>query len=70
MSFSNELIMVDKRKIKQAANLVPNSKSTNETLSRLDPNKSHLYFQGWIVHLQPQDRFIQFNPKELINPAN
>ena len=23
---------------------------------QLDPNKSHLYFQGWIVHLQPQDR--------------
>jgi cytoskeletal protein RodZ len=37
---------------------------------QLDPNKSRLYFQGWIVHLQPQDRFIQLNPKELINPAN
>ena len=30
---------------------------------QLDPNKSRLYFQGWIVHLQPQDRFIQLNPK-------
>jgi cytoskeletal protein RodZ len=37
---------------------------------QLDPNKSRLYFQGWIVHLQPQDRFIQLNPKELIDPAN
>ena len=37
---------------------------------QLDPNKSHLYFQGWIVHLQPQDRFIQLNPKQLIGPAN
>ena len=37
---------------------------------QLDPNKSHLYFQGWIVHLQPQDRFIQLNPKELIDPVN
>ena len=37
---------------------------------QLDPNKSHLYFQGWIVHLQPQDRFIQLNPKELIDPTN
>jgi cytoskeletal protein RodZ len=37
---------------------------------QLDPNKSRLYFQGWIVHLQPQDRFIQLNPKELINPTN
>jgi cytoskeletal protein RodZ len=37
---------------------------------QLDPNKSRLYFQGWIVYLQPQDRFIQLNPKELIDPAN
>jgi cytoskeletal protein RodZ len=37
---------------------------------QLNPNKSRLYFQGWIVHLQPQDRFIQLNPKELIGPAN
>lgn len=37
---------------------------------QLDPNKSRLYFQGWIVHLQPQDRFIQLNPKELVDPAN
>ena len=37
---------------------------------QLDPNKSHLYFQGWIVHLQPQDRFIQLNPKQLVDPAN
>ena len=37
---------------------------------QLDPNKSHLYFQGWIVHLQPQDRFIQLNPKELVDPTN
>ena len=37
---------------------------------QLDPNKSQLYFQGWIVHLQPQDRFIQLNPKELIDPTN
>ena len=37
---------------------------------QLDPNKSRLYFQGWIVHLQPQDRFIQLNPKELVNPTN
>ena len=37
---------------------------------QLDPNKSRLYFQGWIVHLQPQDRFIQLNPKQLIGPAN
>jgi cytoskeletal protein RodZ len=37
---------------------------------QLDPNKSRLYFQGWIVHLQPQDRFIQLNPKELVDPTN
>ena len=37
---------------------------------QLDPNKSRLYFQGWIVHLQPQDRFIQLNPKELIDLSN
>ena len=37
---------------------------------QLDPNKSHLYFQGWIVHLQPQDNFIQLNPKELIEATN
>ena len=37
---------------------------------QLDPNKSRLYFQGWIVHLQPQDYFIQLNPKEVINAAN
>jgi len=37
---------------------------------QLNPNKSRLYFQGWIVHLQPQDRFIQLNPKELVDPTN
>ena len=37
---------------------------------QLDPNKSRLYFQGWIVHLQPQDRFIQLNAKELIDFSN
>ena len=37
---------------------------------QLDPNKSRLYFQGWIVHLKPQDRFIQLNPKELIDLSN
>ena len=37
---------------------------------QLNPNKSRLYFQGWIVHLQPQDRFIQLNPKELIDLSN
>jgi len=37
---------------------------------QLDPNKSRLYFQGWIVHLQPQDRFIQLNAKELIDLSN
>ena len=37
---------------------------------QLDPNKSRLYFQGWIVHLQPQDRFIQLNAKELVDPTN
>ena len=37
---------------------------------QLDPNKSRLYFQGWIVHLQPQDRFIKLNAKELIDFSN
>jgi transcriptional regulator with XRE-family HTH domain len=37
---------------------------------QLDTNKSRLYFQGWIVHLQPQDLFVKLNPKEFVDPTN
>lgn len=29
---------------------------------QLDPKKSRLFFQGWIVHPQHEDHFIQLNP--------
>ncbi len=37
---------------------------------QLDPSKSRLFFQGWIVRVDPSHSFIQLNPSELPEPQN